>query len=253
MLKNLFKNNSSETVSPSSIDKSRLPRHVAIIMDGNGRWAKKLGMVRTAGHRAGMSTLKQILKTANDIGIKVLTVYAFSTENWKRPATEVDFLMSLFSEYLAKELSEMHEMKVRINFIGHREELSLALQKQMQDAEALTTGNTGICFNIAANYGGRAEILRATQNLVKKVKSGQLNAEDIDETAFDRELYTADNPPVDLLIRTGGDMRISNFLLWQTAYAEFWFTAANWPEFTADLFMQALSDFASRERRFGGV
>lgn len=245
------KYNDSDTSTGGTID--RLPRHVAIIMDGNGRWATAKGLVRTAGHRAGVGTLKKILRAANDMGIQVLTVYAFSTENWKRPAAEVDFLMKLFSEYLQKEILEMHEENVRISFIGDTGELSAALQKQMAEAAELTANNTGIHFNVAANYGGRDELVRVAKKIVNAANIGKIAAADINEDSFEQYLDTAGDPPVDLVIRTSGDMRLSNFLLWQAAYAEFWFTDTNWPDFTPEMFAAAINDFASRERRFGGV
>lgn len=230
-----------------------MPRHVAIIMDGNGRWANALGLLRSAGHTAGVKTLKRILKTAVNLELEALTVYAFSTENWKRPHAEVDFLMHLFSEYLEKEKREMHENNVRIRFLGRTEELSPLIQSQIKDAEQLMRNNTGVKFNIAANYGGRDEIVRATQAIARKVLDGRLSIDRIDDKIFEAELDTRDCPPVDLVIRTSGDLRVSNFLLWQSAYAEFWFTQTNWPEFTPEEFVEALVDFGKRERRFGAV
>ena len=230
-----------------------VPRHVAVIMDGNGRWAKAKGLMRTAGHREGVGTLKKILRKAKNLGIEVLTVYAFSTENWKRPAAEVDFLMSLFAEYLQKEVCNMHEENVRIRFIGKTEDFSPALQKQIADAENLTCNNDGILFNVAANYGGRDEICRAARKIAVKVQSAELSIDDITEETFDGFLDTAAEPPVDLVIRTSGDMRLSNFLLWQAAYAEFYFTDTNWPDFTPEEFAAAIEDFSARDRRFGGI
>ncbi len=237
----------------TQIDKERLPQHVAMIMDGNGRWAQGKGMIRTAGHTAGVKTLKRILKTASDIGVKVLTVYAFSTENWKRPHEEVDFLMQLFSEYLEKELHEMNKDNVRIHFLGRREVFSARLQKQIQEAENLMENNTGIHFNVAANYGGQDELLRVMRTFAGKAAAGELHEEDITESLVEAFLDTAGDPPVDLIIRTSGDMRLSNFLLWQAAYAEFWFTETNWPDFTPEEFVEALEAFAQRDRRFGGI
>ncbi len=236
-----------------NIQWDRLPRHVAVIMDGNGRWATGKGLIRTAGHRAGVKTLKNILKTAIGLGLDALTVYAFSTENWKRPRPEVDFLMNLFSEYLIKELREMDEDNVRIHFIGRIEGLPPGLQKQMREAEELMKDNTGIHFNVAANYGGQDELVRAVQRLAAKAAAGEIQPEDIDEAAIDQELDTAGNPPVDLVIRTSGDERLSNFLLWQSAYAEFYFTDVNWPDFRPEDFVAAMEDFAGRSRRFGGL
>ena len=235
------------------INWQRLPRHVAIIMDGNGRWAQGKGLIRTAGHKAGVKTLKNILKAAIDLRIEALTVYAFSTENWKRPRPEVEFLMKLFSEYLIKELEEMNDYNVRIRFIGRMEGMPEGLQRQMREAEALMKDNTGIRFNVAANYGGQDELIRAAQSLARKAAEGKLIPEDIDAEAVEQELDTAGDPPVDLVIRTSGDQRLSNFLLWQSAYAEFYFTDVNWPDFTPACFVDALVDFAGRDRRFGGL
>ncbi|MBO4400975.1 MAG: di-trans,poly-cis-decaprenylcistransferase [Selenomonadaceae bacterium] len=222
-------------------------------MDGNGRWASGRGLLRSAGHSAGVKTLKKILTTAVNLKLEALTVYAFSTENWKRPLAEVDFLMHLFSEYLEREKREMHEKNVRIRFLGRTEDFSPLIQSQMRDAVELMKNNTGVKFNIAADYGGQDEIIRAAQKLARRVASGEMPAENIDAAVFESELDTAGQPPVDLLIRTSGDMRLSNFLLWQAAYAEFWFTKTPWPEFTPEEFIDALIDFGKRARRFGGV
>lgn len=237
----------------AEINRDRLPQHVAIIMDGNGRWAKRKGLLRTAGHKAGVNTLKRILKVAIELKMEALTVYAFSTENWKRPHGEVDFLMRLFSDYLAKEIDEMKEDNVKIRFLGRVDELSPGLQHQIENAQTRTQENTGVKFNIAVNYGGRDEITRSVKIIARAVAEGRLSAEDIDEDRIEDTLYTAGLPPVDLVIRTSGDLRLSNFLLWQTAYAEFWFTDTNWPDFTQECFMEALLDFQGRERRFGGL
>ena len=235
------------------VDKSKLPRHVAIIMDGNGRWASYRGLLRSAGHSAGVKTLKKILTVAVNLNLEALTVYAFSTENWKRPHSEVDFLLHLFSEYLEKEKREMHEKNVQLRFLGRIEEFSAGIQNQIRDATTLMKNNTGVKFNIAANYGGQDEILRAAQKLSREVAAGKISAEDIDAKLFESALDTCGLPPVDLLIRTSGDMRISNFLLWQAAYAEFWFTNTTWPEFSPEEFVDALIDFSKRDRRFGGL
>ena len=235
------------------VDKSKLPRHVAIIMDGNGRWASYRGLLRSAGHSAGVKTLKKILTVAVNLKLEALTVYAFSTENWKRPHAEVDFLLHLFSEYLEKEKREMHEKNVRINFLGRLEEFSAGIQNQMRDATALMKNNTGVKFSIAANYGGQDEILRAAQKLADDVEKGKISPAQITPDVFENALDTCGLPPVDLLIRTSGDLRISNFLLWQAAYAELWFTNTTWPEFTPEEFVDALIDFSKRDRRFGGL
>ena len=235
------------------VDKSKLPRHVAIIMDGNGRWANGRGLLRNAGHTAGVKTLKKILQTAVDLELEALTVYAFSTENWKRPLPEVEFLMHLFSDYLEREKREMHENNVRIKFLGRTEDFSPALQKLIRESVELMKDNTGVKFNVAADYGGQDEIVRVAQKLARRVQAGQLSPEDISAKLFADELDTAGQPPVDLLIRTSGEMRLSNFLLWQTAYAEFWFTDTPWPEFTPEQFVDALIDFGKRTRRFGAL
>ncbi|MDD6381803.1 polyprenyl diphosphate synthase [Mitsuokella sp.] len=235
------------------INWERLPRHVAIIMDGNGRWAQGQGLVRTAGHKAGVKTLKNVLKTAIDLRLEALTVYAFSTENWKRPRPEVDFLMKLFSDYLIKELEEMNDYNVRIRFIGRKDGMPERLQQQMTAAEELMKENTGIRFNVAANYGGQDELLRAARSLASRAAAGEISPEDIDAQLMEASLDTAGDPPVDLVIRTSGDQRLSNFLLWQSAYAEFYFTDTNWPDFTPECFVDAMVEFAGRDRRFGGL
>lgn len=245
-----------ESVSDSvldDLDPEKLPKHVAVIMDGNGRWAQGKGMVRTAGHKAGVNTLHNIVLAASKIKLRALTVYAFSTENWKRPKLEVDFLMALFSDFLKQEISFMSENNVRIRFIGRIDELAGSLQKQAAEAEELTRNNTGVQFNVAVNYGGQDELVRAVQKLAEKAVRGEIAPADIDSDMVDAALDTAGMPPVDLVIRTSGDMRLSNFLLWQAAYAEFWFTDTNWPDFTPEEFGEALADFAGRERRFGGL
>ena len=233
------------------VDKDKMPRHVAIIMDGNGRWANCRGLLRSAGHTAGVKTLKNILKTAVNLKLEALTVYAFSTENWKRPHTEVDFLMHLFSDYLEREKLEMHANNVRIKFLGRTEDFAPALQKLMRESVELMKHNTGVKFNVAADYGGQDEIIRAAQKLARRVQAGELSPENISAQIFENELDTSGQPPVDLMIRTSGELRVSNFLLWQAAYAEFWFTDTPWPEFTPEEFVDALIDFGKRSRRFG--
>ena len=222
-------------------------------MDGNGRWAQSLGLMRSAGHLAGVKTLKEIIKTAVNIELEALTVYAFSTENWKRPHTEVDFLMHLFSEYLEKEKRELNEKNVKIHFIGRIDELPESLIKQAHDAEEMMKDNTGLKFNVATNYGGQDEIVRVTQKIAAKVLNGNLKINEIDADVFESMLDTSGDPPVDLMIRTGGDLRVSNFMLWQSAYSEFWFTNTTFPEFSSEEFLEALKDFSKRDRRFGSV
>lgn len=235
------------------VDGTNLPKHVAIIMDGNGRWAKKRGLPRSYGHRAGAETLKKMVRAASDIGIKVLTVYAFSTENWKRPQEEVSLLMSLIEEYVGKNILELNENNVIIRFIGNVLELSPTLQKIIRQATDNTATNTGLILNLAINYGGRDEVVQAVRHLAVKVQQGELSPSDIDEPMLANYLYTAPFTEVDLLIRPGADYRISNFLLWQLAYAEFWFTDLFWPDFTKDTLLEAIRSFQSRERRFGGL
>jgi len=231
----------------------KLPRHIAIIMDGNGRWAQKRGLPRTLGHRSGVEALRAIVSAASEIGIAILTVYAFSTENWKRPAEEVSLLMSLFSEYLDNEINELHSNEVQIRFIGNTKALAPSLQRKIDYAQKLTTGNNGLILNIAVNYGGRAEIVRAVQTIAQKVLDNEISPQEITENTIQQQLYTPDIPDPDLLIRPSGDKRISNFLLWQSAYAELWFTNVNWPDFTAEHLVQAIFDFQQRDRRFGGL
>lgn len=235
------------------VDRTKMPRHVAIIMDGNGRWANCRGLLRNAGHAAGVKTLKNILKTAVNLKLEALTVYAFSTENWKRPHAEVNFLMHLFSDYLEREKLEMHENNVRIKFLGRTEDFAPALQKLMHDSVELMKNNTGVKFNVAADYGGQDEILRAARKLAWRVQAGELKPEEIYAQVFEDELDTSGQPPVDLMIRTSGELRVSNFLLWQAAYAEFWFTDTTWPEFTPEEFIDAIVDFGKRSRRFGAL
>ncbi|ORU01238.1 Undecaprenyl pyrophosphate synthetase [Anaerovibrio sp. JC8] len=260
MLKKIFgkKNSSNKNAKTEEeilalIDRDRLPKHVAVIMDGNGRWASGQGMVRSAGHASGVKTLKTILRAAVDLKIEAFTVYAFSTENWKRPTAEVEFLMKLFADSLARELDEMDELGIRIKFIGRLDGFSPYLQEQFDNACRRTANNTGVKFNVAVNYGGQDEMLRVMQSLAKEVQAGNVAPDDIDVSMIEERLDTAGVSPVDLVIRTSGDMRLSNFLIWQTAYAELWFTDTNWPDFTKAEFYKALLDFSQRDRRFGGL
>lgn len=250
MLRKLFKRNTSSTIN---IDENNVPRHVAIIMDGNGRWAKRRGMPRSMGHRAGADVLKEIVIAADEIGISALTVYGFSTENWKRPEQEVSLLMALIKEYLQKNVQYMHEHNVHIRFIGHIQGLSDELQTIISDSELLTKNNTGLTLQLAINYGGRDEIVRTVQELTQSVLDGQLAVQDITEQYISDHLYTQEFSDVDLLIRPSKDYRISNFLLWQLAYAEFWFTDLHWPDFTKETLLEAVAAYQKRERRFGGL
>ncbi|QJW48617.1 isoprenyl transferase [bacterium BFN5] len=246
-------NKSSSDAGLSLLDPTRIPSHIAIIMDGNGRWAQRQGLIRTFGHRAGVESLRDIVKTASQIGVKVLTAYAFSTENWKRPDEEVNFLMSLFSEYLDNEIDELDQNQVQIRFIGKIDELAVALQHKIENAQTRTKQNSGLILNLAVNYGGRAEITRAVQIIADKVQSGELKPQNITDNTIQSYLYTQHLPDPDLLIRPSGDLRISNFLLWQSAYSEFWFTDINWPDFKPEHLVQAINDYQKRDRRFGGV
>ncbi|GMA99726.1 isoprenyl transferase [Pelosinus sp. IPA-1] len=253
MWKNWFNKKSIKIDAYDLVKQENMPQHIAIIMDGNGRWAKKKGLPRTLGHRAGVESLRDIVTTAVNMKLKVLTTYAFSTENWKRPADEVNLLMRLFSEYLDSEIDELHKKNVQIRFIGNVDELAAELQKKVEEAQAYTKRNTGLVFNLAVNYGGRAEILHSVRVIGEKIASGELLSQDITEKSIRDNLYTADLPDPDLVIRPSGDYRISNFLLWQSAYAEFWFSDINWPDFKPEHFIQAIIDYQKRERRFGGL
>lgn len=235
------------------INANKLPQHIAIIMDGNGRWARKKFMPRTMGHTAGMTALKRVVIAASEMGIPILTVFAFSTENWKRPEEEVNYLMNLLVEYLHKELDELHQNEVQINMLGDHKSLPLKCQKEIDVAIAKTAYNKGMVFNIALNYGARDEILLAIKGLLTKVNAGEISPTGISEEMFSGLLYTKDIPDPDLLIRTAGEKRISNFLLWQIAYSELWFTDVLWPDFTEEDLWQAIYDYQQRDRRFGGL
>ncbi|WP_368501588.1 isoprenyl transferase [Phascolarctobacterium sp.] len=237
----------------NGLDMSNIPRHIAIIMDGNGRWAKAQGKVRTYGHQAGAETLKTIVRAADKLGVKVISAYAFSTENWKRPVTEVNFIMELLSRYLTNEIDEFNENNVQVRFIGSREGLPDIVKQKMDHAIEATKNNTGIILNLAINYGGQAEILHAVRSIAAEAAAGTLDVEQIDNKVVESHLYTAGLPAPDLLIRPGGDLRISNFLLWQIAYAEIWTTKVFWPEFTPDHLVEAILAYQGRERRFGGL
>lgn len=238
---------------PTDLDRSRLPKHVAVIMDGNGRWAKQRSLPRFMGHQRGVDTLKNLLRCCKDWGVPALTAYAFSTENWGRPLEEVEFLMTLFERVLRRELREMMDENVKIRFVGNLDALPLSLQDEIKRSMQETQHNSGIQFTVATNYGGRQEIIQACQTIARKVQQGLITPEDIDESLFERHLYTAGIPSPDLLIRTSGEMRISNFLLWQMAYAEIYVTQTLWPDFDRGQFHQALQEYQQRDRRFGKV
>lgn len=257
MFKGLFQTKKNATpdvaLDLTDIDRNNIPQHIAIIMDGNGRWAKAQGKIRTYGHQAGAETLKKIVKAADAIGVKVISAYAFSTENWKRPVTEVNFIMELLSRYLTSEIEEFKENNVQVRFIGSKDGLPEIVKEKMEHAVEETKNNTGIILNLAINYGGQAEILHAVKEIAQQVSEGSLKIDDITNEKFEACLYTKGLPAPDLLIRPGGDLRISNFLLWQVAYAEFWTTDVYWPDFTAEHLLQAIRAFQGRERRFGGL
>jgi len=238
---------------PVDLDKSRLPNHVAVIMDGNGRWAKRLGKPRIRGHQRGVDALKELLRCCKDWGIPSLTAYAFSTENWGRPLEEVEFLMTLFERVLRRELEEMNQENVRIRFVGNLSGLPKSLQQEIERSMIQTKNNTAVNFTVATNYGGRQEIIQACQAIATEVQEGKITPSEIDEQLFEKHLYTKELINPDLLIRTSGEMRLSNFLLWQMAYAEIYVTDTLWPDFNRLQFYQALREYQGRERRFGKV
>ncbi|HDN26113.1 MAG TPA: di-trans,poly-cis-decaprenylcistransferase [Thioploca sp.] len=232
---------------------TRLPRHIAIIMDGNGRWAKQRRLPRHAGHKAGVDTVRRVIKLCGEQGIEVLTLFAFSSENWQRPEQEVSLLMDLFMTALQQEINNLHKNQIRLRIIGARDAFSKKLQQLIVEAEELTKHNIGTTLVIAANYGGQWDIVKAAKHLASLVEQGILESQQINETLFQQQLCLADLPPPDLFIRTSGEQRISNFLLWQLAYTEIYFTKTLWPDFDKETFMDALESFATRQRRFGRI
>lgn len=238
---------------PADLDIARLPKHVAVIMDGNGRWAKRQGLPRIMGHRRGVDSLKDLLRCCKDWGICALTAYAFSSENWGRPLDEVNFLMTLFERVLRQELQEMMAENVKIRFVGNLQALPESLQAEISRSMTETRNNQGIEFTVATNYGARQEIVHACRAIAEKVQQGLITPEQIDESMFARHLYTAELADPDLLIRTSGEMRLSNFLLWQVAYSELYVTNTLWPDFNRQEFHQALLAYQKRDRRFGKV
>ncbi len=237
-------------------EKLKMPQHIAVIMDGNGRWAEKNKVTRLAGHNRGMYTMKEIIKRADVLGIKYLTVYAFSTENWKRSQEEVGGIFNLLIKFAASELEELNANNVRVHILGDYSKIPKAAVGSIEKALETTKANDGLQFNIALNYGSRAEIARAVQRICTEATAGEIKAADIDEAMISRYLYTGtengDIPDPDLIIRTSGEQRLSNFLLWQAAYSELAFTASLWPDFTADEFEEMINEFCGRSRRFGG-
>lgn len=248
---------SSQVEGDSNQDKvlstENIPKHIAIIMDGNGRWAKKRGLPRVAGHREGMNVIREIVSTSNELGVKVLTLYAFSTENWKRPKTEVDFLMRLPERFLSAELPKLIEENVVVRITGNRDKLPEYTIRAVNKAIDETKENNGLILNFALNYGSRSEIIDGMKSLYKEIEEGRMDVNDLSESVLSDHLMTSDLPDPDLLIRTSGEIRLSNFMLWQLAYSEFWFTDVLWPDFSRDHFKEAVSVYQKRRRRYGGV
>jgi len=235
------------------IDKERLPKHIAIIMDGNGRWAKKRGLPRVMGHKAGMDAIKKTVRACSDLGVKILTIYAFSTENWKRPQDEVGYLMNLLVEYMRKEINELNSNNVKVKILGEIDILPEQTKNEIIEAVRLTESNQGLQFNIALNYGGRSEIVNACRKLIEAVSSGKLDESEVDEDLFSSYLYTGSDADPDFIIRTSGEKRLSNFLLWQGAYSEFVFVDKFWPDFDEKVLYGAILEYQSRDRRFGAL
>ena len=241
-------------LAPSPYDQSAdVPSHVAIIMDGNGRWAKARGLPRIAGHRKGVEAVRTATRTCIDLGIEYLTIYAFSSENWKRPMREVDDLMGLLRLYVRREVSELRKNGVRLRFIGDRARLSDDIQNLLAEAEAKTAGNHQLILTVAVNYGAQQEIVEAVRQIAREAAAGELSVGDIDEAVFERHLQTAGMPDPDLLIRSSGEQRLSNFLLWQSAYTELAFTTTLWPDFSRESLEDAIREYQKRERRYGGT
>ncbi len=243
----------SDSIHLSGLDAAALPSHIAMIMDGNGRWAQKKLLNRVKGHEKGADTVRMVVRSCREIGISFLTLYAFSTENWQRPKAEVSALMILLKKFLVSERQEMVVNNIRFNVIGEKERLPGDVQKEIQRTRDATKSNNGMRLNLALSYGARSEIVMATQQIAKEVQAGRLSADAITEETIAAHLYTADIPDPELLIRTSGEMRISNFLLWQIAYSEITVTDTLWPDFTRNELIQILKEFQSRERRFGRV
>ncbi|MFS0727875.1 isoprenyl transferase [Paenibacillus sp. 1P07SE] len=237
----------------AALKADNIPQHVAIIMDGNGRWAKERGLPRMAGHHSGMKAVKRITMAADRLGIRYLTLYAFSTENWKRPKAEVDFLMKLPQEFLSIELDDLIKNNVQVKMMGYRDSLPDYTLEAVEEAITKTANNNGLVLNFALNYGSRKEMVDAVKRIAADVRDGRLAAEAIEESDFGKHLLSSELPDPDLLIRTSGELRISNFMLWQLAYSELWFTDVYWPEFTDEHFYDAIREYQRRARRYGGV
>ncbi len=235
------------------VPRARRPRHIAVIMDGNGRWAERQGLPRIEGHRHGVASVRRTTEECTRLGIEQLTLYCLSSENWKRPRPELEFLMHLLEQYMIEERSTIMENRVRVTIIGRREGIPDGVLREMDKTVAMTRDNPGLHLSLAVNYGGRAELLDTVRAIARQVEQGRLSPDQLDEQVFAAHLYTAGTPDPDLLIRTAGEMRVSNFLLWQISYAEIWVTQACWPEFDERQLHQAIREFAARDRRFGGL
>ena len=246
-------NSNGPPLKPFTLNGSNLPYHVAVIMDGNGRWAKKRLMNRINGHEKGADTVRMVIRTAREIGIRILTLFAFSTENWQRPKAEVKALMELLSRFLATEKKEMLDNQIRLNAIGQIERLPRSVQSILHETMSATQKNNGMLLNLSLSYGGRAELVRMAQSIAAEAVAGKLDPQSVTEDTVKYHLYTRDMQDPDLLIRTGGEMRVSNFLLWQIAYTELVITETLWPDFTREDFLQSILEYQSRERRFGRV
>ena len=244
---------STVTIEPLDVPPERRPRHIAVIMDGNGRWAQRQGLPRIEGHRRGVASVRRTIEECTRLGVQQLTLYCLSSENWKRPREELDFLMHLLEQYMVEERSTIMQQNVQLSVIGRREGLSQTALRELDKTVAMTGGNTGLRLCLAINYGARAEILDAVRSIARRVEAGELEADQLSEDTLEAHLYTAAMPDPDLLIRTAGEMRISNFLLWQISYAEIWVTQRYWPEFDEQQLHQAIRDFAARQRRYGGL
>jgi undecaprenyl diphosphate synthase len=248
-----FNADTLERLADAGLEPAKLPAHVAIIMDGNGRWARQRGLPRIEGHRRGVKSVRATIEECCRLGVRQLTLYCLSSENWKRPKMELDFLMTLLQKYLIDERAEILEQNIRFTSIGRRDELPANVLRELDENVRVSRNNTGLTLCLAINYGARTEIVDAMRSLAEQVKQGKLAPEDIDETMVSEALYTSGMADPDLLIRTAGEMRVSNFLLWQISYAELWVTDKCWPDFERDTLHQALRDFAARDRRFGGL
>ncbi|WP_199798415.1 isoprenyl transferase [Clostridium fermenticellae] len=253
MFKFLDKQDEGFKVDNIKLDMNNIPKHIAIIMDGNGRWAKKRKLPRAMGHKAGVEAVREIVKECSKLNVEYLTLYVFSTENWKRPQEEVTTLMNILAKYLKSEFKELDSNNVKINHIGDMSKLPDICQTELTDACEKTKTNTGLTLNLAINYGGRNEIVHAFKNIVSDIKDGIINESDIDEKLISNYLYTKNIPDPDIIIRPSGEQRLSNFLLWQCAYSEFWYSNINWPDFKKVDLHRAIYDYQNRDRRFGGI